>query len=91
MLTQEKDPMIIPFDPDGSIDREDDGDNRGSALMATLLVVFGSILMAVSLWGFLPTMTSPNDQTVSPIHRGVPMVTVARPNDTAPRLAATEK
>lgn len=82
MLTQEKDPMIIPFEP------VEDGDNRASAVMAALLVVFGSILMAVSLWGFLPTTTSPNDQIAAPIHRGVPMVTIAHPNSGKPRVAA---
>jgi hypothetical protein len=66
MYTQEKDPMIIPFDPD------DDGDNRASAIMAALLVVFGSILMAVSLWAFLPNSTSTRDQIVAPIHRELP-------------------
>ncbi len=45
MYTQEKDPMIIPFNPD-------DDDNRASAIMAALLVVFGAILMTVSLWAF---------------------------------------
>ena len=67
MYTQEKDPMIIPFDPN------DDGDNRASAIMAALLVVFGSILMAVSLWAFLPSSTSTHDQIVAPIHRGLPL------------------
>jgi hypothetical protein len=67
MYTQEKDPMIIPFDP------HDDGDNRATAAMAALLVVFGSILMAVSLWAFLPNSTSVHDQLMAPIHRGIPM------------------
>jgi hypothetical protein len=68
MYTQEKDPMIIAFDPD-------DVDNRASAIMAALLVVFGSILMAVSLWAFLPNSTSSHDQMMAPIQRSVPMGT----------------
>jgi hypothetical protein len=67
MYTQEKDPMIIPFDPDNS------GDNRASAIMAILLVVLGSILMAISLWAFLPNSTSTHDQSMAPIHRGLPL------------------
>jgi hypothetical protein len=63
MYTQERDPMIIPFDPN------DNGDNRASAIMAALLVVFGSMLMAVSLWAFLPDSTSTHDQLMAPIHR----------------------
>jgi hypothetical protein len=65
MYTQEKDPMIIPFNPN-------DDDNRASAIMAALLVVFGTILMTVSLWAFMPTTTSSHDQIVAPIHRGLP-------------------
>jgi hypothetical protein len=67
MYTQEKDPMIIPFDPN------DDGDNRATAVMAALLVVFGSILMAVSVWSFWPSATSIHDQIMAPIQRGLPM------------------
>jgi hypothetical protein len=72
MYTQEKYPMIIPFDPD------DDGDNRASAIMAALLVVFGSILMSVSLWAFLPNSTSSHDQIMAPIQRELPWS--SRPN-----------
>ncbi|MBS1999829.1 MAG: hypothetical protein JSS86_26090, partial [Cyanobacteria bacterium SZAS LIN-2] len=78
-------PMIIPFEP---VEPGDSGDNRASALMATLLVVFGTIIMAVSMWGFLPTTTSPHDVISTPVHRGIPMVRITQPYSGKPRVAS---
>jgi hypothetical protein len=85
MITQDKDPMIIPFDPG---DPADTGDNRASALMATLLVAFGSIVMAMNMWDFLPTKRSLHDVVSAPVHRGIPVVRMTQPYSGKPRVAS---
>jgi len=65
MYTQEHDPMIIPFDPESY-------DNRASAVVAFLLVIFGLVVMFVGIWAFTPSIYTdrPKYSAPAPIQRG---------------------